>query len=422
MSGNTILLVIFLVLLCGMAAVSAMLIHRAEKEKEEALQQVSKAKTDFLSQISNDIKTPMNVIVGMTALGMEETDNPEKMAECLEKIDTASRFLMGLLNDLVDVSKIEMGRFRLHPRAYAFGDFMEAVQMMMAPVCAEKQIDFQMMEEDININIMVDPMRFNQLFFNLLSNAVKFTPMGGQVSFRVCNYAVHNEQFSADYVVKDNGIGMSSEFQKLLFTPFSQEKRDAAEKRNGAGLGLAIVQNIVEQMGGTIEVKSALGQGTEVKVHLDTPLAQIQPEKKSEKVGVDETEKILKGKRVLLAEDQPLNVEITRRILERQEMEVVCAGDGHAAVELFESHEAHYFDGILMDIQMPEMDGYEAARRIRKVSHSDAQMVPIIAMSASNSHEDVDACKEAGMNAHIAKPVEPQKLYQILCEYLQNPM
>lgn len=422
MSGNTGLLVIFLVLLCGMAVISTILIHRAEKEKEEAVQQVSKAKTDFLSRISNDIKTPMNVIVGMTALGMEETDNPEKMAECLEKIDTASRFLMGLLNDLVDVSKIEMGRFHLHPRACAFGDLMESIRVMMNPVCAEKRIDFQMMEEDININVMVDSMRFGQLFFNLLSNAAKFTPAGGKVSFRVCNYAIHNEQFSADYVVRDNGIGMSSEFQKLLFEPFTQEKRDAAEKRNGAGLGLAIVQNIVEQMGGTIAVKSALGEGTEVKVHLDIPLAQIQPEKKSEKVGVDETEKILKGKRVLLAEDQPLNVEITRRILERQEMEVVCAEDGHTAVELFESHEAYYFDGILMDIQMPEMDGYEAARRIRKVSHSDAQIIPIIAMSASNSQEDVDACKEAGMNAHIAKPVEPQKLYQILCEYLQNPI
>lgn len=422
MLENTILFVVFLVLLCGMAFGCAVLVRRAEQEKRRAWQELSETKTEFLSRVSNDIKTPMNVIVGMTAIGMEETDNPEKMAECLEKIDTASKFLMGLLNDLVDVSKIEVGRFRLHPRAYAFVDFTESIRDMIAPACAEKKIRFSMMEDPININIMVDPMRFEQLFFNLLNNAVKFTPAGGEVSFRVRNYATHNNQFSADYVVKDTGIGMSKEFQELLFEPFTQERRETAEKRNGAGLGLAIVRNIVELMGGTVEVKSALGEGTEVKVHLDIELAQIQPEKMGERIGTDETGEILKGKRVLLAEDHPLNVEISRRILERQEMEVVCAENGYAALDLFESHEAHYFDIILMDIWMPEMDGYEAARRIRKVAHSDAQMIPIIAMSASNSQEDVDACREAGMNAHVAKPVEPQKLYQVLCEYLQNPI
>lgn len=422
MLENTILFVIFLVLLCGMAIGCAVLVRRAEREKQQILQELSETKTEFLSRVSNDIKTPMNVIVGMTALGMEETDNPEKMAECLEKIDTASKFLMGLLNDLVDVSKIEMGRFRLHPRAYSFIDFVEALQNMIEPACAEKEIRFSMMEEPININLMVDPMRFEQLFFNLLNNAVKFTPPGGAVSFRVCNYATHNNQFSADYVVKDTGIGMSREFQELLFEPFTQERRETVEKRNGAGLGLAIVRNIVELMGGTVEIKSALGEGTEVKVHLDIELAQIQPEKAGERIGTGETGEILRGKRVLLVEDHPLNVEISRRILERQEMEVVCAENGHAALELFEGHEAHYFDIIIMDIWMPEMDGYEAARRIRKVAHSDAQMIPIIAMSASNAQEDVDACREAGMNAHVAKPVEPQKLYQVLCEYLQNPM
>ncbi len=422
MLKNAIVIIAFLVLFCGMAVVSAILIHRAEKEKKEALQEVSTAKTEFLAQISNDIKTPMNVIMGMTAIGMEETDNPEKMAECLEKIDTASRFLMGLLNDLVDVSKIEMGKFRLHPRSYSFGDFMEATRVMMETACAEKQIYFQMTDEHITINMLVDPMRFNQLFFNLLGNAVKFTPAGGNVSFRICNYATHNNRFSADYIVKDTGIGMREEFQKLLFEPFTQEKRSEAEKRHGAGLGLAIVQNIVNQMGGTIEVKSSVGAGTEVKVHLDVDLAQIQPEKVGEPVDMDVTREILKGKRILLVEDHPLNVEISKRILERQDMIVACAENGKRAVTLFEGNESHYFDAILMDLRMPEMDGFEAARCIRRVPHSDAQIIPIIAMSASDTQEDVDECKEAGMNAHIAKPVEPQKLYQLLCEYLQNPI
>lgn len=423
MGENVSVLVFFLVLLGVMAGVCAALIHKVEREKEEALQQVSNAKTDFLSRISNDIKTPMNVIMGMTALGMDETDNPEKMAECLGKIDTASRFLMGLLNDLVDVSMIEMGRFHLHKRAYAFGDFLEAMRDMMEPACAKKHITFRMAGEEINLNIMVDPMRFEQLFFNLLNNAIKFTPEGGEVSFRVCNYATHGEQFSADYVVQDTGIGMSSEFQKLLFEPFTQEKRDEAEKRHGAGLGLAIVQNIVKQMGGTIEIQSSIGTGTKVKVHLDLQLADIQPEKTGSRAGViDSTGSVLRGKRVLLAEDHPLNIEIAKRILERREMEVVCARNGQEAVELFEKNEVNYFDAVLMDILMPEMDGLEAARRIRKVPHGDAQVIPIIAMSAKDSREDIDACREAGMNAYIAKPVEPQKMYQVLVEYLENPI
>lgn len=422
MLESTVLLIIFLVLLCMTVIISVILIRKAQRERDAALQKVSEVKTEFLSRISNEIKTPMNVIVGMTAIGMEEAAHPEKMAECFEKIDTASRFLMGLLNDLVDVSKIEMGKFRLHPTSYAFGDLLESIRVMMEPACAQKQIEFHMMEEEVNINILADSMRFEQIFFNLLNNAVKFTPAGGNVSFRVCNYAIHNNRFSADYVVKDDGIGMSKEFQKLLFEPFTQEERKSVEIRHGAGLGLAIVRNIVDLMGGTITVKSVYGKGTEVKVHLDVELAQIQPEKAGEWMDMDAARNILKGKRVLLVEDHPLNVEIARRILERQEMEVISVEDGNEALALFESHAPHFFDAVLMDIHMPGMDGFEAARRMRKVAHSDAQMIPIIAMSASNSHEDVDACKEAGMNAHVAKPVEPQKLYRVLCEYLQNPI
>lgn len=424
MVDNAILLILFLALLVLMVMIliCRTKIQQVEKERQEAQQKISEAKTEFLSQISNDIKTPMNVIVGMTALGMEETDNPEKMAECLEKIDTASRFLMELLNDLVDMSKIEMGRFRLHPRAYAFRDFMSSIQVMMEQACAEKQIIFQRTDEDINLNLWVDSMRFGQIFFNLLNNAVKFTPQGGVVSFHICNYATHNNHFSADYVVKDTGIGMSEEFQKLLFEPFTQEKRGVAHKSHGAGLGLAIVRNIVDLMDGTIDIKSEVGEGTEVKVHLEIELAEIQPETAAGRLESSESHKILKGKRVLLVEDHPLNIEISRKILEHQEMEVECAETGSMAVEMFKEHEAYYFDVILMDILMPEMDGLEAARCIRRVPRGDAQIIPIIAMSVNSAQENVDACKEAGMNAYLAKPIEPQTLYQELCEYLQNPV
>ena len=422
MGESGILLLIFLLLLGAILAVSIVLIRKAERERDEALQHVADARTDFLSRISNDIKTPMNVIMGMTAVGLEESDHPEKMVECLGKIDTASRFLMGLLNDLVDVSMIELGRFRLHPKPYALEDFMEAIRDMTEPECAKKGITFHMSGGENSLNVM-DPIRLEQLFFNLLGNAVKFTPEGGEISFRVCNYAVHSGTFSADYVVADTGIGMSREFQELLFEPFTRERRDEAERRHGSGLGLAITQNIVQQLGGSIAVTSAIGEGTKVKVHLDLPLVDIQPQKEVARGGGSrQAFAALGGKRVLLAEDHPLNVEITRKLLERRGVEVVCAEDGRQALELFMEREEHYFDAVLMDIVMPKMDGFEAARQIRRVPHKDAQMIPIIAMSAKDAREDMDACKEAGMNDYLAKPVEPQRLYQVLAEYLENPM
>lgn len=420
--GNLILFLIFLVLLIAMAVFCGTFIHRAEMEKQQVRQQAIDEKTEFLARVSNDIKTPMNVIVGMTALGIDEVEQPEIVLECFEKIHMAGNFLMETLGELVDVSKIENGRFRLHSKAYAFSDFLEKVRQRMMEGCREKEIQFDMQVEAMNINLMVDPLRFEQLFSNLLTNAVQFTPRGGKVAFRVCNYATHNNLFSADYVVEDNGIGMSQEFLNLLFEPFTQEVRNRAEQKKGSGLGLAIARNIVELMGGTIEVKSELNKGTKVKVHLDIELAYSQPEK--EALGMDASRfgQILKGKKVLLVEDHPLDMEVSRRILQKQGMEIWHASNGQEALELFLGEGSHAFDLILMDICMPEMDGCMAARRIRKVRREDAQTIPIIAMSANDSQEDVHACKEAGMNAHIAKPVEPKKLYQILCEYLENPI
>lgn len=420
--GSTIVIGILIAVLCVVTAVSAVLVHRAHQERDAAKREVADAKTGFLSRVSYDIKTPMNVIIGTTALGMEELDNPEKMRDCLSRIHTASEFLMGLLSDLVDMSKIENGKFHLHPKSYAFSDFVSEIKAMAAPACERKGICFHIPEEEININMMVDSMRLRQIFENLLTNAVKFTPEGGDVTFRICNYATHNDIFSADYLVCDNGIGMSEEFQKLLFQPFTQETGNWAEKNNGAGLGLAITRNIVDLMGGNITIKSELGRGTEVKVHLDIEIASIQPEKENERLNKNEVRHILRGKRILLAEDHPLDTEITRRILENIGVEMICVENGKEALEIFEAKNPYYFDAILLDINMPELDGLETARAMRKISHSDAQVIPVIAMTANDAAEDVYRCKEAGMNVHLAKPVEPQKLYQILCEYVKAPM
>lgn len=412
-------LVMFLIL-CVVVVTAVILVHRANRERDMAKQGLADAKTEFLSRVSYDIKTPMNVIVGTTALGMEETDDPEKMKECLGRIQSASEFLMELLNDLLDMSKIETGKFHLHPKPYAFSDFVEGIRLLMEPACRKKNIRFEMTEQEININMMVDPMRFQQIFFNLLANAVKFTPEGGMVTFRICNYATHNDVFSADYVVKDNGIGMSQEFQKILFEPFTQETGHRAEKRNGAGLGLAITRNIVDLMKGSISIKSELGEGTEVKVHLDVEIASIQPEMESEQLGMQDIRQILREKRVLLAGDHPMDVEITRRILENVNMNVVCVESGKQALELFCEEKECYFDVLLMDICMPEMDTLLVAKQIRQTHRMDAKTIPIIAMTANDTVEDMHICKEAGMNAHIAKPMEPQKLYQVLCEHLQE--
>lgn len=420
--GNVIWPVIYFVTIVVMGAVCAVLVRRANRERDAAVREVADAKTKFLARVSNDIKTPMNAIIGTTALGMEEVDNPERVRRHLQEIDSASRFLMTLLNDLVDASKIELGRLRLHPKPYAFNEFLESMRTITETACKEKGVRFVMPEEDININVMVDSMRFSQLFVNLLSNAVKFTPAGGTVAFRVCNYAIHNNSFSADYIVEDTGVGMSEEFQKALFEPFTQTVSARAEERHGTGLGLVIVHNITELMGGTIEIASKPENGTHVKVHLELELAMIQPEKKTDHLKEVQIREILCGKRILLVEDHPLNVEVTKNILERQNMEVVCAENGAVAVRIFEEQETGYFDAILMDIFMPAMDGLEAARELRRTKKPDARVIPIIAMSAGDSYEDVVACKEAGMDAHLAKPVEPQQLYQVLCEYLQAPV
>ena len=418
---QTMLIAVLIAALVGLFLFDTVRLRRMQVQRDAAKEEVAEVKTEFLSRISHEIKTPMNVIVGATALGLEETEHPERMEECLNRIRGASEFLMGLLNDLVDMSKIENGKFHLHPKPYSFTEFLNEVENMMEPMCERKWIRFHMPHEEININMMVDPVRFFQIFFNLLSNAVKFTPEGGEVTFRICNYATHNNQFCADYVVSDNGMGMSEEFQQILFQPFTQESVNQGERGNGAGLGLAIVRSIVDLMGGTITVKSEPQKGTEIKVHLEIEIAEIQPEIEVAHRSAEEIQNILRGKRVLLVEDHPLDVEISRRILEHVAVNVISAQDGKAALEQFKAEEPYHFDAILMDIQMPIMDGYEATRQIRSLQRRDIAHMPIIAMTANAFSEDVTNAIKAGMNYHLAKPIDIGALMGILSKYLQAP-
>ena len=384
-----------------------------------AAEEANSAKSDFLSRMSHDIRTPLNGIIGMTYLAQEQETSPQ-VADYLKKIDTSSKFLLGLINDVLDMSKAESGKLELHPEPYdppAFFGYLDAV---IVPLCEEKHqrlvIEPQMVS---GIAAVIDPLRINQVFFNLLSNAVKFTPEGGTITFRLSDHIVGDGQLDFTGVVQDSGIGMSQEFQKVLFQPFTQENRNDVSETRGTGLGLAIVMKIVDAMCGTIEVESEIGKGTTFTVHaivdcvpVEENQGQLIPDKRCDHSAVG-----LRGRHVLLCEDHPLNQEIAKSLMEEKGIVVSVADDGRSGVREFSVSSVGYYDAILMDIRMPIMDGYEATHAIRSLDRPDATTVPIIAMTADAFAEDVKKCLDAGMNAHVAKPVDPDDLTAVLVEW-----
>lgn len=388
-------------------------LQKAIREAESA----NNAKTDFLSRISHDIRTPMNSIIGLTALAYDEVNDPDYMHKYLENIHESSTFLLGLINDVLDMAKIESGELKLHPEYYAYREFVSAVKQMFEPLCKEKGLEFCIEGTMYEFDLLVDKLRINQIFFNVISNAIKFTPEGGKIICREENARVSESYYEADLVIMDNGIGMSEEYQKHLFEPFSQEKNDLTNTGNGSGLGLSIVKSLVEDMHGEIKVESEIGVGTRVQIHLALPIRReagsLQKERETKCDG-------FKGTKVLLVEDHEMNAMIARRILEKKEMEVVVAKDGRCAVEAFAESEVGEYQIILMDIRMPNMDGLEATRRIRELEREDAQKIPIVAMTADAFMEDQKIAHEAGMNAHLAKPIVPDKLYEVIREFIRQ--
>ncbi|MCI2106040.1 MAG: ATP-binding protein [Intestinimonas sp.] len=400
------------------------IISREERSKQritEALQAAKRAnaaKSEFLSRMSHDIRTPMNAIIGMTALARDETDNPAVIADYLSKIEESSQFLLGLINDILDMSKIESKVLILYPEPYNLRDFVRQVKTLFRPLCAQKQITFSITARDIGW-VLLDKLRFNQIFFNLLSNAVKFTPDGGQITFSILPMPAHGERLRKRFFIRDTGIGMSPEFQSHMFEPFTQENASGVTGTSGTGLGLAIVKNLVELMEGTIQVDSVPGRGTGFTVELDLPPCpppSRQPE--TERANCSRYDGILSGKRVLLCEDHPLNIQVATRLLEKKGVLVTCARDGQEGVRQFYAAPPHWFNVILMDIRMPVMDGIEATRFIRSMDRPDAHTIPIIAMTANAFRQDRDQTRAAGMNTHLAKPIKPALLYQTLAEFL----
>ena len=390
----------------------------------------SLAKGAFLSNMSHEIRTPMNAIVGMTAIG-KMTDDIGQAHYALNKIEDASQHLLGIINDVLDMTKIESGKFDLSPVEFNFGKMLQRVVDVVAYRLNEKKQGFTLFaDENIPETLYGDDQRLAQISANLLGNAVKFTPDGGAVSLNAALLSETDGVCAIGIEIKDNGIGISREQQGKLFEPFQQADSNTSRKYGGTGLGLSISQKLVEMMGGKIIVKSELGKGSSFSFTVTMRRGGTQapdptdticdyhsgPPNKSS-VQPEEIAGDFSGKRLLLAEDVDINREIVTTLLEPANLKIDCAANGEAAVEMFTGAPDKY-DIILMDVQMPVMDGYEATRRIRANGAANAKTVPIIAMTANVFREDIEKCMEAGMNGHIGKPVEYGVVIGMLKKYL----
>lgn len=383
-----------------------------EKKKQEQLEQALEAaerangaKSEFLAHMSHDIRTPMNAIIGMTAIAKEECKD-EQILEYLDKIEDSGHFLLALINDILDISKIESGNMRLKLQAVHLEEIDMIVDTNIRPLMEQKNIHFRYEMRCGMTCIYGDLVRLKQVFFNILSNAAKYTPEGGEVWFTADCLRYEGDMEWVRFVVGDTGIGMSQEFLEHAFEPFVQESnRTFVRQSQGTGLGLSIVKKLVDLMKGEIQIKSVYGEGTEVII--DLPLAPADPKELDKKSVAEQEEKQLSGCRVLLVEDNEINTFVAKKILENQGVSVEHAQNGRAAVEMFEEKPESYYDAIIMDIRMPVMNGLEATETIRKMKRKDAGTIPIIAMSANAYDEDIKKSLEAGMNAHLAKPIEP---------------
>ena len=388
-------------------------------ELAEHAQAANKAKTAFLSHMSHDMRTPMNAIIGFTGIAMKNNPSDE-VKNCLEKIDESSEHLLSLINDVLDLTHIESGKVKYNPVPADVKNITDSALDITKGFLTNRGISFKIQREEAKIpNVLVDPVRLRDVLVNILSNAVKFTPDGGTIIFEArCQEKGGDGYINMHYRISDTGIGMSEEFTKEVFEEFAQEDSDVRTQYHGVGLGMAIVKKYVDMMGGTISVQSKKHEGTTFTV--DIPLEITDKECNKSDTGFSEKVN-LTGVKVLLAEDNELNAEIATVQLEEFRMNVERAVDGKNAVEIFRNHPEGTFDVILMDIMMPEMNGYEAAKAIRAMNdRPDGKNIPIIAMTANSFAEDVQASLDAGMNAHLSKPIVIDEVIKTILRYVHN--
>ena len=393
-------------------------------ESREALQvalasaqQANQAKTAFLSNVSHEIRTPMNAIIGFNTIAMNDPTASEKVKEYLSKIGASSQHLLGIINDILDMSRIESGRMMIKKEPFSFREAFEQVNTIISGQCREKGIEYKCsIHDDADDYYIGDVMKIKQVIINILGNSVKFTPEGGVISFDIEEQARNDRMTTLRMIFKDTGIGMSSDFLPHIFDAFSQEDSSSTNKYGSTGLGMPITKSLIELMNGNIEVESEKGVGTTFTVTITLERSDrdsIRKEKR--RPGGDPG--LQKDRRVLLAEDVDINAQIMIEILASKDIKTEHAENGKIAVELFKDHEPWYYDAILMDMRMPEMDGIEATKTIRSLDREDAKTVPIIALTANAFDEDVQCSMQAGLDAHLSKPVEPELLFEKLYSF-----
>ena len=403
-------------LIIGTNKIDAQMKRELEYQQQVAEARIS-ARNDFLANMSHDIRTPMNAIVGYTNIAKSQQDDPEAVMEALEKISSSSHFLLSLINDILDISKIESGKMQVNPGPCNLEDVFHRIEDIIALQARDKSLIISYRHESVkHVRVNADELRIEQVLVNIVSNAVKYTPTGKTVDLIAEEEPLEGNRYRYRFIVRDTGIGISEEYLPHIFESFTREEKTTVNRVQGTGLGLAITARVVELMGGTISVESTVGEGSEFTVELDLESLEDEDVQEDERTEDDEFE--FSGLRVLVVEDNDINAEIASMVLAQYGIEVDRAENGQIGIEQVRSHPVGHYDAVLMDIQMPVMNGFESTEGIRSLEGEYYRKLPIIAMSASAYDEDVRHCLAVGMNAHVAKPFNPCDLLKCLREHI----
>lgn len=396
-------------------------INRNLRETAKLAEQASEAKTSFLSSMSHDIRTPLNAVLGMTDLAQKHQDDPAYVRQCLEKISVSGSHLLTLVNDVLEISRVESGKIVLNPEPFWLDELVADMENIIRAQAEARGVEFTLNVHAIaHPRLMGDKLRLSQIYLNLLTNAVKYTQPGGHVVLDVSERAAADGRVELCCIVADNGMGMSKEFQKTMYESFARAADSRIDKTQGTGLGLAIAKNLLELMGGSIACESELGKGTTFTTRIVLSAAMADHAAVGRTHGQADRYGSLEGVRLLIAEDNDLNWEIISTMLTEKGIQCTRAENGRACVDLLESSAPGTWEMVLMDIQMPLLNGREAARLLRRSARADLRTIPIAAMTADAFAEDVQSCLDAGMNAHLSKPVDLEKVLAVIWQFCRG--